>query len=205
VSDPPRPTLPEEKLAAGGWERVEETTETLFELPGIRVRGRTCRYEDERTRRALRAATDGRVDHPIRFFAATRLSFDPPLPPGVSPALVAPTLRSEARRTFARRLRDRGLADVERRRSERLRVADGTRARLRKYAATDCPAGEASDLPLECWLAVWTTADAALVVTGGYPAVTLADRFGVAGEALARVPGAYREEFFSLLRGVGPA
>ena len=201
------PSVPESDLADGGWEFVDDTVETLFELVGVRIRGATVEYEDERTRESLHAATDGTVDHRVRFFAATRLAFEPSLPPGVTPSIVAPTLRSEAKRTFADRLRERGLTDIQQGRSERIRVADRSRARLTKYTAVDPLAdvqgGDATDLPLECWIAVWTSSSDATVVTGGYPAVELVTQFGLDGpDLLARSPDSYRDEFVSLTRTV---
>ena len=210
MADPAPPSVPEQALDDGGWAFVEESVETLFELAAASIRGATVEYADERTRTALREGTDGAVDHRIRFFAATRLGFSPPLPPGVTPSMVAPTLRSEAKRSFADRLRGRGLADVSEGRSERIRVADRSRARLTKYTATDPLedveelTGGTAELPLECWIAVWTSSSDVTIVTGGYPAVELASQFGLDSEddALTQSPDSYREEFISLTRDV---
>lgn len=203
---PSPPSVPESALDDGGWAFVDESTETLFELAGMRIRGTTVEYEDERTREALRDATDDALDHRIRFFAATRLAFQPPLPAGTV-SMVAPTLRREANERFADRLRERGLVAVEQGRSERIRVADRTRARLTKYTAADPldgPSDDAgTDLPLACWIAVWTGSSDATIVTGGYPTVELATQFGLDGpDLLARSPDSYRDEFISLTRDV---
>jgi len=210
MTEPSPPGVPEATLREGGWERVESSVETLFELPAMRVRGATLRYDDTRTREALREAADGTLDVSVRFFAATALVFEPPPPPGVSPTMFAPTLRTEARRAFAARLRERGLVDVERRGSERVRVGRRTRARFTAFTAeqpldsdgtTDFEAGT---LPLECWVGVWTDGGEGRVVTGGYPAVQLRSYFDIGTEtsALARSQRAAREEFFSLARAV---
>ena len=202
MSAPDPPPVPTADLEDGGWELDDERTETLFELPTMRIRGTTRQYEDARSRAALRAATDGRIDTPVRFFAATRLGFEPPPPPGMGPTMFAPTMRTEVRRAFATQLEDRGLTDIERGRSERLRLPDRNRARLTKYTARD-EHGEWA-LQLECWVGVWTDRRDVLVVSGGHPEVELADHFGIGdgGGALTRSPGEYRDEFFSLLRGV---
>jgi len=200
----PPPAVPETDLKRGGWEQTEIQRETLFEMPAMRVRGVTRRYEDQRTRDALRAATDGQLDQQLRFFAVTRLSFEPPPPPGVSPTMFAPTLRSEACRTFKKRLGERGLTAIEQRSSDRIRLPDRSRARLTQFSATDPLEGAGNDLPLECWVAVWTSAGTVRVVTGGYPAVTLGSHFGLDTEdgPLTVTPDEYRREFVSLLRGV---
>ena len=203
ASNPDPLELPEDQREAGGWELVEKSVETLFELPGVRVRGTMRRYEDERTRAALREATGGAIDHQLRFIATTRLEFEPPLPPGTMPRMLLPTLLPEARRSFADRLRDRGLTDVSRDGTERIRGNDRTRIRLTRYQATDPMPGTDRELPLECWLAVWL-ADPIAVVTAGYPATSLASRFDLDTEepSLTRGPNDYRDAFLSLLRAL---
>ena len=202
-ADPAPLELPDDQQEAGGWELVEGSVETLFELPGVRVRGTMRRYEDERTRAALRDATDGAIDHQLRFVATTRLGFEPSLPPGTMPAMLLPTLLPEARRSVADRLRDRGLTDVSREGTERIRGGSRTRIRLTRYRATDPMPGANWELPLECWLAVWP-ADPVAVVTAGYPATSLASRFDLdTGESsLTRGPNDYRDAFLSLLRAL---
>ena len=215
---PAPPAVPTDTLDAGGWDLVEETTETVFEVSTTRIYAATRHYEDERTRTALREATG--LDRTVRFFAATRLVFEPPLPPLVTPGMAGPILRTEVRRSFTDRLRERGLQNVERADSKRMRVADGRRARLTKYTATDPLADSdatvaAQSLPLECWVAVWTRSKTARVVTGGYPAVTLAEHFGIdagghtdadghieADSPLTRTRDEFHDEFLDLLRAV---
>lgn len=204
ATDPEPLELPADEQNERGLALVDRSVETLFELPGARVRGTLCRYEDERARTALREASDGAIDHPVRFFATTRLGFEPPLPPGVTPAMVLPTLRSEARRNFKRRLEDRGLVDVERKGRERIRIGRRTRVRLIRYAATDPLPESDGELPLECWLGVWTDGSVN-VVTSGYPRVALADAFGLDTEdpALTRAGDEYRSAFRSLIGELG--
>ncbi|MEF8814237.1 MAG: hypothetical protein V5A55_10535 [Halovenus sp.] len=205
MTAPSPPGVPEVTLREEGWEPVEESVETLFESPTMRIRGATLRYDDVRTREALREATDGALDVPVRFFAATALGFEPSPPPGVSPTMFAPTLRTEARRAFAKRLRDRGLRNVEKQGSERVRVGRRTRARFSAFAAEQPLEGlGAGTLPLECWVGVWTDGSEVRVVTGGYPAVQLSTHLDIGADvpALTRSQGAAREEFFSLARAV---
>lgn len=198
------PAVPEDTLEENGLALVDERTETVFELPTMCVRGVTRRFEDERSVEALTAAGYD-IDHPVRFFAASRLVFEPPLPPGVGKSMVLPTVRTEARKAFARRLRERGLEDVSRDRTERFRLPDGSRVKLRRHTARLPSAQLDAGLSLECWIAVWTLSDALCVVTGGHPTVTLESRLSAAVESdvLARSPGAYRDEFFELLHETG--
>lgn len=197
MADPQYPTVE----TPDGWELTEEAVETLFELPTMSVRGATRRYEDRATGADLAAATDPHYEETLRFFAATRLAFEPGLPLGTLPASVLPSVRQQARQSFKRRLRDRGVSRVSRGRSERLRV-DGSRVRARSYTGTvDTPAGY--ELPVEGWIAAWHDDDF-FVVTGGYPDGRLADIFETedAGAQLSVPPRNYRDDFFDILRGV---
>ncbi len=198
---PTPPTVPESRLAEAGLTLAEESVEVIFELSKVRVTGATRRYEDAAAREALCAATDGEIDRMVRFFAATGLEFRPSLPPGGISA-IAPMIRSEAIATFETRLKDRGLVEVRRRRTDRRTVNDAT-VHLATFAAVDPGAGSRR-LPLECWIAVRTD-DRPVVVTGGYPAEPLSRSFDLsAGEKrLDRGRAEYREEYFELLAAVG--
>jgi hypothetical protein len=195
---PDYPSVPAAKLT--GWELTEEATETVFQLPGARVVGATRQYEDEQTRRAVRDATDGAIDHKFRFFAATQLGFDPMLPPGTLPSMILPTMQSEARKKFRKRLEARGVTDVSRSQTERVRVRSGNRARLTRYDGTD-PVIDGG-LPVTGWVGIWNDGTDFFVVTGGYPAVPLADALGVDDDALARTPNEAQTELLDLLRDV---
>jgi hypothetical protein len=200
MAAPDYPSVPEGQL--DGWDLAAETVETVFQLPGVRVVGATRQYEDERTKTAVREATGGDIDHGFRFFAATRLGFDPSLPPGALPSLILPTVRSEAGKTFRNRLRERGVTDIDRGRTERVRVRSGNRARLTRFDGTD-PVVDAG-LPVTGWVGVWNDGTDFFVATGGYPAARLADALGVDdGDALARTPADARAELLDLIRNVG--
>ncbi|WP_438267803.1 hypothetical protein [Halomarina pelagica] len=202
------PSVPEERLERGGWSLVEESTETLVRLPAARVLGYTRLYEDAASRERIHEATG--IDRQWRFFFATRLTFDPPLPPGVGPAMLLPTVAAEARRTFANDLRGRGFRGVERGRTERVRVRSGARARLQSFRARlplDADASARPEaVPVEGWLGVWATDDGFRVAGGAYP--TTLPELGAAlgaegeGEALGPDAGACRSELFELLRAV---
>ena len=197
-SDLAPPSIPSDSLEEGGWMQADESVETLFQLATMRVRGATVQYEDERTRRALSDATEGAFEQSVRFFAGTRLTFEPSLPPNAF-LVIAPMVKREARRTFTDRLRERGLTGVERDGSQPVRVGN-RRASATKFVATNLEL----DLPLACWVAVWTDGTGGTVVTGGHPSVALAPHLGLetTDETLHRSGESYREEFFSLLRSV---
>jgi hypothetical protein len=188
---------PTGRLEAGGWELVEESTETLFELSAARVEGHTRVYEDATLRRAVGEATG--VDRLCRFFFATTVEFSPPLSPGVAP-LIRSTVANEARREFAEDLRERGFVNVDRGRTRNVRTDSGARARLTDYRAVYPlrDGGLSVDLRVRGFIAVWL--DERFHVAGGvYPESGL-------GELLADVdPDAsgYQEELLDLVRATG--
>ena len=196
---------PVERLEAGGWELVEESTETLFELSNARVEGHTRIYEDATLRRAVREATG--VDRLCRFFFATAVEFSPPLSSGVAP-LVTSTVANEARGEFADDLRERGFVTVDRGRTRNLRVDSGARARLTDYRAVyPIRDGDRSvDLRVRGMLAVWL--DEGFRIAGGvYPESGLGDLLADAGGDPGVDPGAsgYQGELLELIRATGAA
>lgn len=195
--------MPERLLEAAGFALAERRTETLFDVGTVRIDGVTRRYEDDRSRVALSEATGGNVDHPVRFFAVTRVLFQPQLPPGVLLSMFAPTLRSEARATFADQLEDRGVTNVQRGSSRRLRL-DGGRVRVRTYSGRDPMDGDGRSMVLSFRLSVLTYRQSALVVTAGFPATPVADQFGLADPpaVLTRDSDDYQAEFENFLGGV---
>jgi hypothetical protein len=190
---------PVERLEAGGWVLVEESTETLFELSAARVEGHTRVYEDAGLRRAVREASG--VDQLCRFFFTTAVEFSPPLSPGVAP-VIGPTVASEARREFANDLEARGFVDVDRGRTRKVRVDSGVRARLTDYRAVyPLRAGNASvDLRVRGLLAVWLD-DGFRIAGGAYPESGLGDL--LADAAVEPDGSAYREELLELIRATG--
>jgi hypothetical protein len=199
--DAPFPVLPTDRLDDGGWTLANENVETVFQMPTARVVGATSLYDDARTRTAARDATD--IDHQWRFFFATRLTFEPPLAPGIGPPMVLPTVRSEAQSAFADQLRDRGFSHVEKGRRERIRVGTGDRARLRSYSAAVDLEGVGETLSVTGWVAVWH-GEGFRIAAGAYPDDPVADLLGIADapDELRRTPGEYRDDLLSLIRAV---
>jgi hypothetical protein len=188
-----------------GWVRTEASTETVFRLPAAEVVGHTLVYEDEALRTSVRAATDGSLDRMWRFFFATRLSFSPPLPPAVGPMAVFSTVRSKAESEFAEILRERGFRDVESGTRQRVRVNTGDRARLRAFSATldtPLPDGTTRELPVDGWLAVWTTDGEFRLAGGAYPARPLEEFLDIDLPDVPSTPGEFQSDLLSLVRSV---
>ena len=224
ASDPddsgPYPSVPHDRLLEDGWKLRSRTEETVFRLPAASVVGYTLLYEDARLREAIEATdaveppAGADEDHLVtadgdgtwRFFFATRLSFQPPLAPGIGPASLRPTVASQAKRTFAADLESRGFESVESGRGQRFRTDSGDRGRLRKFTA-HLSLGGGGAIPdridVEGWLAVWTTDGGFRIAGGAYPASGIEALLGSASDAPPTDPGAFREELLSAIRAVG--
>jgi hypothetical protein len=176
----------------GDWRVLNDEESVVFSLPTMRVRGHTVVHEDATLREAVREATDGDVDQPVRFAFATHLAFEPPLPPGSAVASVFPTVRETAEREFATDLRERGFERVSRGRRDRTRTNDGIRVALRQYDATVPVNGARVDC--EGWLGVWHAGGCVSLAGGAYPTRNVA---GVTVE-----PGRYRRELLETIRTV---
>lgn len=198
MSDAGTPRVPDEHL--DGWAVTDESTETVFEIPLARVVGHTAVYDDEALRSTVRSLTGGTVDRMWRFFFATRLEFTPTLPPTVGPAAVFTTVRTQANAAFRDRLRDRGFVDVARAGHDRIRVETGNRASLQAYEA----AIETSvvDVPVEGYLAVWSTGGEFRLAGGAYPAASLSDLFGISIPGIDIDPDSFRDELLTQVKAV---
>ncbi|QSG03644.1 hypothetical protein [Natranaeroarchaeum sulfidigenes] len=187
MADPPPPAVPEERLDADGWKCIEDNIEERFRLPTLTVTGRTLVYEDADLRERLRPAVG---DTTLRFFFATRLSFSPPLAPGMGP-MIRSTVVREAKRAFAADLEARGISNVEQTTRQRMRVESGDRATLLGYRGRYDAEGES--MRVEGWLAVWLC-DGFRIAGGAYPRSV---------EGVDTDPGEWRGELLDLIRDVG--
>ncbi|WP_372911013.1 hypothetical protein [Salinigranum sp.] len=196
MSSPPAPSVP--SLTEQGWERTDEREEVRFELPTMRVLAHTLVYEDTSLRARVAAATG--VDHTWRFFFATRLGFDPPLPPLTGNASVYGTVRSEARDAFVDDLRGRGVDRIERGRTERARTETRDRVSLTRYRGRYRleTGGDPVDVPVAGLLGVWTHDGDFRLAGGWYPDQSLAATLDGAPET---DPNAFRDELLDLVRG----
>ena len=219
------PSVPHDRLLEDGWELRSKSEETLFRLASAAVVGYTLVYNDARLREAIEAAdaadllggpaADRLVDAgeasgdggPWRFFFATRLSFRPPLAPGIGPASIRPTVVSQAKRSFAEDLEARGFQDVESGRGQRIRTDSGDRARLRKFSGqlplpgTDRAPGR---IDSEGWRAVGVTAGTFRIAGGAYPVAGVDGLLEPlpAGERPPTDPTAFRDELLDAIRAV---
>jgi hypothetical protein len=164
----------------------------------MRVLAHTLVYEDTGLRARVAAATG--VDHTWRFFFATRLGFDPPLPPLTGNASVYGTVRSEARDAFVDDLRGRGVDRIERGRTERARTETRDRVSLTRYRGRYRleTGGNPVDVPVAGLLGVWTHDGDFRLAGGWYPDQSLAATLDGAPET---DPNAFRDELLDLVRG----
>jgi hypothetical protein len=213
------PSVPDERLA-DSWTLVEESSETRFELPTMRVVGHTRLYEDTELREAIREQTG--IDRRWRFFFATRLEFAPPLAPGIGPAMLYGSVSTEAKREFATDLEKRGFENVSRTRGGQVRTETGDRAALTKYgtryrldlgndegnaAASNVPTRDegpsgTQTLPVTGWLAIWIRRGEFRLAGGAYPDRPLAEVLDIADGRLDAGSTTYRDELLDLIRAV---
>jgi hypothetical protein len=216
MTRPPAPSVP--PLDERGWALVEERQEVRFELPTMRVLAHTLVYDDADLRDRVRESTG--VDHHWRFFFATRLGFEPPLPPLTGTASVYGSVRSEARRAFVDDLHNRGVDDIERVRSERMRTETGDRVSVTRYRGRfrldldDGSRDETADedesergadpgddgfsVPVAGLLGVWTHDGTFRLAGGWYPDQSLAS---VLDGAPTTDPNRFRNDLVDLVRG----
>mgnify|MGYP005852137881 CR=1 FL=1 len=219
------PSVPHDRLLEDGWELRSKSEETVFRMATAAVVGHTLVYNDARLRGAIEAVDAGNLlgesdgdrlidageasgdGGPWRFFFATRLSFQPPLAPGIGPAAIRPTVASRAKRSFAEDLEARGFESVESGRGQRIRTDSGDRARLRKFSG-HLPLSGAERAPdridIEGWLAVWVADGTFRIAGGAYPVRGLDELLESlpAAERSPTDPGAFREELLDAIRAV---
>lgn len=200
MSFPPAPSVPD--LDERGWVLDEEREEVRFELPTMRVLAHTLVFSDDALRDRVREATG--VDRAWRFFFATRLGFEPPLPPLTGTASVYGSVRREARNAFVDDLERRGIDRIERGRTERMRTEAGDRVSLTRYRGRyrlePEDVDESVDVPVAGALGVWTHDGSFRLAGGGYPSQSLATLLPGAPET---DPNGFRDELLALIRGTG--
>lgn len=167
------------------WSEIDRSRSVVADAGLTRVFGHTLLFEP---------VGETLVDGAGRFAFAAALSFETPVPPGITPA-VRPMVVSAAEESFADRLRERGLESVAPERRDRLRTEAGRRARLRRFTAAYHPSTDSPPVPVEAWLAVWSAGGQFRVAGGAYPTAAPDGERSVS-------PGRYREELLAFVRGV---
>ncbi|SFR50333.1 DUF6517 family protein [Halogeometricum limi] len=225
------PSVPEDRLSAGGWAQLDDVTqdpafEEEFGPVTVTASTRTLLYEDAALREEIAEKTLGQASSQFATFFATRVTFDPDLtslPAGAGRQQLLDQVESQSRQQFQNRLKDAGLAPVERVNTGTFEVASGTSARLTEYEATFAFEGfgvtvgdeditvEGGEIPVAGHLAAWIANDSVLVSGGAYPAANFARTMEQSPSAaidltvdidLGLTPDAYREELFELMRHV---
>ena len=211
------PSVPDDRLTTDGWTLRSRSEGAVFRMPGMTVTGYTLLYGDEQLRKALAEADletqsigpehasegllDGAEDEIGRFFFATSLSFQPPLPPGIGTTLVLPAVTNQARQSLTSDLRARGFEQLEWDNRQRLRTESGDRGWLWKCTAR-LPISDNENrhaaLELEGWQAIWTTDGSFRIAGGAYP---ISGAESVLG-ALSKSATQFREELLELIRAV---
>ncbi len=103
-----------------------------------------------------------------------------------------PTVTREARRSFAEDIRERGVRNVQRTRSERLRTEAGDRVRVMGYRGR-VQVGEET-VGAAGYIGIWTTDREFRLAGGGYPEERI--------EAVDHDPSGSRDALFDLIRTV---
>jgi len=163
------PTVPEAELAANGWVRVDESTETVVDDTAgpvtVQAEAATVRYENEAlanriveteatveylgqtTTEPLGDHLGSEFDRSIGVFTATKVDVTPhvdELPGGLGRAEVMDPIETRAKEQFEQQLRGAGLANVRQVETAAFEVDTGQEATRFEYRATFAFEGRAS-------------------------------------------------------------
>jgi len=182
------PDVPEEQLSEGGWERTDQSQETVFEREmlgtTVEAKSHTLVYEDAELRQRLNEKTLGNVQSTVTVISVSHVdvSGDVDGLPGIQGEILSRT-EAAAREQFRARMEDEGLENVERTGTGELSIDTGEGARLTTYAADfpvdsfSVPVGDSETLTIEGGslgvrgdLAVWHHDDYVLIAGGVHPA-----------------------------------
>ncbi|ESP87270.1 DUF6517 family protein [Candidatus Halobonum tyrrellensis] len=232
ASGAPRPpSLPDERLDDGGWERTTETEQALFSetVAGAEVSATavTRVYDDAALRATVSERTLGAVDAPLATFFASRVTFRPNIaevPLESAREQLAARAAEAARAEFEAQLRAAGLSDVTPADGGTTTVATGESADRTDYTAAfafddlSFPVGE-RDLTVEGgevavagFLAAWVHDGGLLIAGGAHPAENfartverdLSDSIAVTVDVdLGLTPEAYAADLNALVTNVG--
>ncbi|MFC6786596.1 DUF6517 family protein [Halobaculum halobium] len=216
------PSLPEERLDEGGWERTRADTEEVLSrtVAGVDVTATavTRVYDDAALRAEVSDKTMGALDAPLSNVFASRIAFSPNLadiPLESAQEELAARAGDVARGQFESQLSSAGLTDIAASDAGTLTVATGEDASLTEYSAAfafdslsfdvrgETVAIEGGSVAVEGLLASWVHDGGLLIAGGAYPAENvvrtvdqeLSEAITVTVDVdLGLTPDAYREE-----------
>ncbi|MUV60816.1 DUF6517 family protein [Halobacterium sp. CBA1126] len=182
------PTVPEDRLAEGGWTKTDESEATVFEQRfgpvTVTAKSTTVTYEDEALAAEVSEKTLGQIDGTLALYSASHINFSPDLnnlPGGVGRAELLSEVRSAAEDQFEQRMRDTGLESVSKTGEAEFETASGASPGLTTFSA-EYPVGtleyeasgetftiEAGAIEVAGDLAVWNEGDYVVVAGGAYP------------------------------------
>ncbi|SHG67653.1 twin-arginine translocation signal domain-containing protein [Halobaculum gomorrense] len=216
------PSLPEDRLDEGGWERTRTDTREVLSrtVAGVDVTATavTRVYDDAALRAAVSEKTLGALDAPLSNVFASRIAFSPNLaeiPLESAREELAARAGAVARDQFESQLSSAGLTDISASDAGTLTVETGEDASLTEYSAAfsfdalsfdvrgETVTVEGGSAAVEGLLASWIHDGGLLIAGGAYPAESFArtveqDLSGAITVTvdvdLGLTPDAYRDE-----------
>ena len=228
----PEPEVPADRLRQNGWERTDQTEQTVFEraYAGVTVTAvsNTVQYADAALAADVEEKSLGEVTTSLNTFFASRIDVSPALddlPAGVGEAEIVSRVDSRARTRFETQLADRGLVSIAATGERDFSVETGGTADLVEYTAAfpvdeisfrvtdgESVALDATRIEVAGYLATWDSGDYLIVAGGAHPTEnyaqsveeSLSDAVTVSVNVdLGLTPDEYRSEILGYVRAVG--
>lgn len=182
------PSVPEDRLAEGGWTQTDSSEETVFEESygpvTVTATSSSVTYEDEALAADVREKTLGQVEGPLAIYSASHINFSPDLnnlPGGVGRKEILNEVETAAEQQFEQEMRDNGLENVTKTGEEEFETESGASPGVTTFTA-EFPVGaieydtggetfeiDADPIQVEGDLAVWNDGDYVVVAGGAYP------------------------------------
>lgn len=231
AAETPPPEVPDQRLADGGWNRTNQSSETVFEQSygpiTVEAVSSTVQYVDEQLQDRVASRTLGQIETALSVFFATRVDFSPNLdnlPAGAGQAELLAEVKANARDSFTQQMENQGLTDIETSGEGTIDIDTGETAETERLTAvypfeginfdvteTESVEIPASDIDIAAMFAVWHHGDFVLISGGAYPAQNfdqvvenaLSDGITVTVDVdLGLQPDSYRTEIRNLVAGV---